>query len=141
MSWTDKLAWQMPEPTEPQQLRSFGFIVATGFAVIGLWPWVFRGHNVRVWSVVLSAFLAIPAAVRPAALRHPFRVWMLIGHCLGWTNTRIILSVLYLVIFTPVSLAMRLIGRDSMARGFEPNINSYRRLKAPRPASHLTQQF
>ena len=122
-------------------MRSFGFIVATGFAVIGVWPWVFRGQNVRVWSVILSALLAIPAVVRPRALRHPFRVWMLIGHCLGWINTRIILSVLYFAMFTPVSLVMRIIGRDSMARNFERNITSYRRPKAARPASHLTQQF
>ena len=131
----------MTEPKEPRQLRSFGFIVATGFAVIGIWPWVFRGQNVRTWSVILSALLAIPAVVRPRALRHPFRVWMLIGHCLGWINTRIIISVLYFAMFTPASLVMRIIGRDSMARNFEPNITSYRRPKAARPASHLTQQF
>src|SRR5215813_5282292 len=123
----------MPEPKEPRQLRSFGLIVATGFAVIGVWPWVFRGQNVRVWSVILSALLAIPAVVRPGALRHPFRVWMLIGHCLGWINTRVILSVLYFAMFTPVSLVMRIIGRDSMARNFERNSPASRRPKQRLP--------
>ena len=122
-------------------MRSFGFIVATGFAVIGLWPWVFRGHNVRVWSLILSVLLSIPAVVWPAALRYPFRVWMLVGHCLGWINTRIILSVLYFVMFTPVSLVMRLLGRDSMDRSFEPNVSTYRRPKVARPPSHLSQQY
>src|SRR5262245_13534246 len=93
--WIEKLSKHMPEPKSPRQLRSFGFIVATGFAVIGLWPAVFRGQPIRGWALALSAALLIPALVLPSVLRPFFRGWMLVGHCLGWVNTRIILSLLF----------------------------------------------
>jgi saxitoxin biosynthesis operon SxtJ-like protein len=141
LSWIEKLSKHMPEPKSPGQLRSFGLIVATGFAVIGLWPAVFRGHPFRAWALVLSAALLIPALVLPSVLRPFFRGWMLVGHCLGWVNTRIILSLLFFLVFTPIAFVMRLMGRDSMAREAAPNVESYRRPKAPRPASHLKHQF
>ena len=141
LSWIDKLSKHMPEPKSPGQLRSFGLIVAAGFAVIGLWPAVFRGQHFRTWALVLSAALLIPALVRPSVLRPFFRGWMLVGHCLGWVNTRIILSLLFFLLFTPISFVMRLMGRDSMARKSNPNVDTYRQPKAPRPASHLKHQF
>jgi len=141
LSWISKLTKHMPEPKSPGQLRSFGFIVAAGFAVIGLWPAVFRGQHVRMWALVVSAALLIPALVRPSVLRPFFRGWMLVGHCLGWVNTRIILSVLFFLLFTPIAFVMRLIGRDSMGRKSMQNIETYRQPKALRPASHLKNQF
>src|SRR5262249_42888207 len=141
LSWIEKLSSLMPEPKSPRQLRSFGFIVAGGFAVIGIFPAVLRGHNVRVWALALSAALVFPALVRPAVLRPFFRVWMLVGHGLGWINTRIILSLLFFIVFTPIAFVMRVAGRDSMARDSAHDVASYRRPKAARPASHLRRQF
>jgi Saxitoxin biosynthesis operon protein SxtJ len=141
LSWIEKLSKLMPEPKSSGQLRSFGLIVATGFAIIGVWPAIFRGLPVRMWALVLTATLLIPALLRPSVLRPFFRGWMLVGHCLGWVNTRIILSLFFFLVFTPIAFVMRLMGRDSMAREATPNAESYRRPKAPRPGSHLKHQF
>ena len=130
----------MQEPKSPRQLRSFGFIVAAGFALIGILPAVFR-YNVRAWALALSVALVIPALLRPAILSPFFRVWMLVGHSLGWINTRIILSLLFFIVFTPIAFVMRLARRDSMRRDSAPNADSYRRPKTLRPGSHLRHQF
>src|SRR5262245_8350669 len=130
----------MPEPKSARQLRSFGFIVAGGFAVLGILPAFLHGHNVRMWALTLCAALVVPALVRPAILRPFFRVWMLIGHVLGWINTRIILSLLFFIVFVPIAFLMQLTGRDSMLRYSGANVDSYRRQKALRPASHLKHQ-
>src|SRR5262245_49070977 len=65
LSWIDRLGHLMPQPTSRQQLRSFGFIVAGGFAVIGLWPWLFRGQQARVWPLTLAGVLALSAILAP----------------------------------------------------------------------------
>lgn len=49
---------------------------------------------------------------------------MKFAHALGWVNTRIILTVVYLLIFTPVALIFKVIGKDPMERKFE-EVNSY----------------
>lgn len=44
---------------------------------------------------------------------------MRFAQALGWVNTRIILSLVYFLIFTPIALFFRLIGKDPMDRSFE----------------------
>ena len=141
MSWTDSIVRLMPEPKSPKDLRSFGLIVGAGFTVIGLWPLVRRGLPPRLWALELAAALVLAALIFPRALRYPYRVWMFIGHCLGWLNTRILMTLIFYVIFTPAALVMRLIGRDAMNRKYESSAQSYRMTKSPRQASHLSHPF
>ncbi len=58
-----------------------------------------------------------------------YKAWMKLGGILGFINTTIILTAVYFIIFTPVSLLFRIIGKDSMKRKYEPNSLSYREVK------------
>lgn len=49
---------------------------------------------------------------------------MKFAHVLGWINTRIILSIVYFFIFTPLALIFRLMGKDPLGRPFEA-VDSY----------------
>ena len=42
---------------EVKQLRSFGFIVGGGFAIIALWPTVFRNEHPRLVILILAGLL------------------------------------------------------------------------------------
>jgi hypothetical protein len=123
------------------QLRSFGLIVGGIFLLIGLWPAVWRGADLRAWAIVVSGLLLAPALIVPTALRPVYTVWMAVGEVLGRINTRIILGFAFYVIVTPIGLVMRLLGHDPMRRRFEPRAASYRVPKEPRPASHLKMPF
>jgi hypothetical protein len=122
-------------------LRSFGLLVGGIFAAIGLWPTVVRAQPPRLWVLVLAGLLLIPALVLPKSLRLVYRVWMTLGHILGWINTRIILGVVFYGLFTPMGLVMRLLRNDPMRRSFEPEAASYRIVRQSRPSSHMQQQF
>ena len=126
---------------EVKQLRSFGFIVGGGFGLIALWPTVFRHEQPRLVILVLAGLLLLLASLFPRSLRPAYRVWMALGHVLGWVNTRIILSVMFYILFMPVGLVMRLLGKDPMLRKFERNIDTYRVIRQPRPSSHMKHQF
>ena len=41
---------------------------------------------------------------------------MKFAHALGWVNTRIILTLVYLLIMTPLALIFKVIGKDPMNR-------------------------
>ncbi len=131
----------MKSEIDRKQLRSFGWLVGGIFALIGLWPALLRGEDLKVWAIVVAGLLTIPALVLPKSLRPLYKIWMTAGHILGWINTRIILSIIFYGLFTPMGLVMRLFGKDPMRRQFESAASTYRITRQPRPSSHMRHQF
>ena len=131
----------MRESIPPQTLRSFGFLVGTGFSIIGLWPLLLRQETPRLWALTLSVMLVLGGVLIPRLLLPLYRGWMALGGVLGWVNTRIILGVMFFVVFTPIGIFKRLFGSDAMSRRFDPDADSYRVPKSPRSADHMRRQF
>ena len=131
----------MRHPDKEKQLRHFGLIVGGIFAVIGLWPVLFRAQGPRLWALALAVALVVPALVLPRSLTYVHRGWMAVGEALGWINTRIILSVIFYALVTPMGILMRRFGRDPMHRRFEPDATTYRVPKSARSAAHMSRQF
>jgi hypothetical protein len=77
----------------------------------------------------------------PRSLTHVYRLWMRLGEGLGWINTRLILGVVFYLLFTPLGLYMRLRGKDPMRRTLAPEAESYRVVRQPRSSSHMLHQF
>jgi Saxitoxin biosynthesis operon protein SxtJ len=123
------------------KLRSFGLIVATGFAVISLWPAVFRGQHMRLWPLVIAVVMCTAALVYPPILRSVYKVWMAVGEALGWVNTRIVLGVLFYGVIVPIGMMLRLTHKDPMRLKFDPAAPSYRTPRTKRPAAHMQRQY
>jgi len=130
----------MQETISVKQLRSFGFLVGGVFALMGFFP-TLLGRGMRLWAVIPAGALLILAALLPQTLRPIQKIWMKVGHILGWINTRIVLSVAFYGIFLPMGFVMRLRGKDPMRRKFEPEVDSYRIVRRTRPSSHMARQF
>lgn len=130
----------MKTQTDIKQLRSFGLMVGGIFIAIGSWPVLF-GQGPRWWSVVLGGLLMLLGGAVPRILDLPFKGWMFIGHALGWVNTRILLSLVFYGLLTPMGLMMRLLGKKTMRSVFEQDLASYRVLRTARPSSHFRHQF
>ena len=100
-----------------------------------------RGYELRVWAMVVAGLLIVPALLRPGSLRRVYQSWMTVGEVLGWVNTRLILSVIFFGVFTPIGWVMRLRGQDPMRRRLEPEAETYRVVCQGRPGSHMQRQF
>lgn len=103
---------------DSRELRRFGFLMA---AVIGglfgaLLP-LLKGVPVPLWPWILAVLFAVPALALPRALGPVHKVWMRIGHALGWVNTRILLTAVFYLIVTPMGLVMRAFGKDPLGGG------------------------
>jgi len=98
------------------QARKTAFVVAAVLFAIALWN-VYRGRmtQVAVFASVAGALVLIGLFV-PVAARAFHRFWMGLASILGYVNSRILLSLLYYGLFTPVGLVRRLIGRDPLKR-------------------------
>ena len=127
--------------SETKHLRSFGLIVGGIFALLGIWPAVWRGQPLRLWSLILGGILMALALAWPRSLTQVYRLWMRVGEVLGWINTRLILGALFYLLFTPLGVYRRLRGKDPMRRTWVPEAESYRVVRQPRPAAHMRHQF
>jgi hypothetical protein len=56
----------------------------------------------------------------PVAAKGFHRLWMGIAGVLGYINSRILLTILYYLLFTPYGLVSRLVGRDPLDRRSPP---------------------
>jgi hypothetical protein len=115
--------------------------MAAGFFVIGMVPAIFRHASPGRMALTLSIFFAVTGLLVPNALRPLHRVWMLLGGILGWINSKIILSLIFYLIVTPVRCLMSLFGKDPMNRKLDPTRDSYRVVRTPREVSHMKHQF
>lgn len=52
-----------------KELRQFGLLVGGVFAVIGLWPVVFRGESPRLWAIILGSLLIVLGGIIPQSLK------------------------------------------------------------------------
>ena len=128
----------MTQPTTEiteKDLRSFGLIFASGIALIfGLFfPWVFE-KSWPTWPWVVAVATIVPALAMPSLLSSIYKIWMKIGHVLGWINTRIILGVIFFAVFAPISIILFILRKDPMNRTLDANATSYRieSIKTPR---------
>ena len=131
----------MRHQDKKKQLRHFGLLVGGLFAVVSLWPALFRAEGPRLWALALTLVLVVPAIALPRSLTHVYRIWMAAGEVLGWINTRALLCLIFYGLVTPMGIIRRRLGRDPMRRGFEPGVDTYRILKPSRPRAHMTRQF
>jgi hypothetical protein len=108
----------------PKNLRQFGIIMGTAFLVIaGL---VFLKHRQVCLPLATISLVFFTSAFVAAAVLKPFYIiWMRFAYIVSWINTRIILCVIFYVIFTPIGLIMRLLRRDLLERAVDRKRVSY----------------
>ena len=107
-------------------LRWFGVIVLVFFGIVGgiAWgsfgaPGVARGL-LATGALLAAAYYAIPPLRVPLYL-----AWMHAVAPIGWLVSHAIMALIYYGLIAPMGLLMRLFGRDTMKRRFEPAAGTY----------------
>jgi len=105
----------VPEVSD-SQARKTALVVAGVLFAIALWN-LYRGRLMVVAILAtIAGVLTLIGLFVPVAARAFHRFWMGIAAVLGYVNSRILLSLLYYGLFTPVGLVRRLLGKDPMKR-------------------------
>ena len=105
-------------------IRSFGitFLIVLG-AIGGLL--IFKGRDGGyIWMGIGGLFFLL-GLLAPRALRGVYRIWMGLAVVLGYFMSRIILSVLFYLVVTPIGLFLRLLGKDILNEKWDKKANSY----------------
>lgn len=90
-----------------------GMLLACGAAAALLRPLLHGEPPSWPWGV-LSLLLLLLTWAAPRVLTPAVKVWLWLGHIMGYINTRLILAVIFFVFITPVALFFRLTGRDML---------------------------
>ncbi len=110
-----------------KELRNFGLIMAAFFGIVlGVLPMLIKKSDIKVWTVIVAVAFLLPSLTYPKALKWLYQFWMLIGLVLGWIQTRIILSVIYFGLVTPIAYFMRLRGKDILNMKLDKAATTYR---------------
>lgn len=105
-------------------LRNFGITMCIAFLVISSLI-IFKHRHSAVPTLTISAALLLSALIRPILLKPFYIIWMNFAFTLGWFNTRIILLLIFYIVFAPVGLFLGLFRADLLDRKIDKNKDSY----------------
>lgn len=123
-----------------RQLIHFGLLITAILAALALLP-LRTGGAPNFWLLAGAAGTGALSGGRPELLRPVYRAWISLGHALGAVSSRIVLTVLFFVIFLPAGVAMRLLGRDPLNRRFDRDLETYMSASEARDPSHMENPF
>jgi hypothetical protein len=106
----------MRKPQRPYfKERSFGISVGgVLLAIAAFLLWRGRITNAAITGGI-GAVLLILGLTAPMLLKWPSAVWWKVALVLGYVNARVILTIAFALVFVPLGLLWRLIGRDPLA--------------------------
>ena len=104
--------------------KSFGLLFFIVFLILGLWP-LKNGENFNYYFILISLIFLILGIINSSLLTPLNRLWVKFGEILGLIIAPIVMAIVYFIILTPVSLIVRLFGKDLLGINFTKNLNSY----------------
>ncbi|MDD5136092.1 MAG: SxtJ family membrane protein [Candidatus Omnitrophica bacterium] len=128
---------------ELKDLKQFGMALAGILLALGAVN-LFKGRtNWYPWFFSLSIASILLALLAPKHIKPVFTLFTKVGHVIGWVNTRIVLTIIYFLIITPMALIMKVIGKDPLDRKIEKDRVSYwvKRAVVKTPGERLEKQF
>ena len=87
-----------------------------------------------------AAVAALLTVLRPGAYRWLFVGWMVAAFPIGWVVGHLLLAVTFFVVFLPIGIAMRAIGRDTLGRR-RGHVTSYWQPRSARDHAGYFRQY
>ena len=119
--------------------KSFGILFGLVFIIVSVWP-LFYSNSLRIWSLILAIIFFLLAFLKPSLLKSFNNAWIKLGELLGRIIAPIIMAIVYFLILTPISLLVRLFGKDLIGMKFSNDIKSYW-IKRKKHLGSMDKQF
>ena len=104
--------------------RSFGILFFLVFLGFGLWP-ITKEMSPNIYLIIISVIFLILGLLNSKLLSPLNNLWIMFGEILGKVIAPIVMAVVYFLILTPISLLVRLFGKDLIEMKFNNSVKSY----------------
>ena len=104
--------------------RSFGILFFLVFLIIGFYP-MYNGNSPSIFILILSLPFLILGLLNSKILTPFNRAWIKLGEILGLIIAPIIMALVYFIFLTPISLIVRLFGKDLLSINFNKKLETY----------------
>lgn len=131
-----------------KELRSFGAIFLAGFVFIGLvkyfWPFerILTQNKTIGFSLIVLGLVVGAIGLTGTKLALPFYwLWLGIAFVMGNIMSRVIITAIYFLLFTPMRFLSLLVGRDRLQLK-KPKTDSYwLDISLPKEVEKYERQF
>jgi len=125
-----------------KDLRQFGFTVGGALLIIGAALYYFEKSS-AIYFIVIGGILVLSAIIYPKILKPLNKVWMGMAIVLGFVMSRLILTILFFLVLTPIGLLAKLFGKKFMDLKFDKSGESYweKRTKKEKNQLDYERQF
>ncbi|WP_417336321.1 SxtJ family membrane protein [Halobacteriovorax marinus] len=121
-----------------RKLIEFALLWSLLLLVYAITP-LLKDGNIHYWALCTSLGLIVISIFSPQLLAKPYKFWMALGEVIGGIMSKIILSLLYFGVFTPMSLLFKLTGKDLLKTKIIKSCPSYWIKRTTQPQSMKNQ--
>ena len=119
--------------------RSFGILFFLVFLGFGLWP-LTKEMSPNIYLIIISVIFLILGLLNSKLLSPLNEIWIKFGEILGKIIAPLIMALVYFLILTPISLLIRLFGKDLLGLKYLKQQNSYW-IKRKKEIGTMDKQF
>ena len=97
-----------------REARKTTLVVAAVLLAVAAFAWYRGRETTMAVSAGIAVLLVLVGFFVPPVAKLFHQVWYRIAFALGWLNSRILLTIIYFLIFVPYGVISRLAGRDPL---------------------------
>ena len=110
--------------SEKSDLRKFGITVGLILMIVSGFLFWKEKESFQI-LITSGAILLILGVTIPVILKYIYWVWMIFATIIGWIMTRMILSLMFYMIFTPIGFILRLFGKQFIELNWNKTDSTY----------------
>ena len=119
--------------------KSFGILFFVVFLGVGLWP-LTNDNNPNIYLIIISIIFLILGLLNSKLLSPLNSFWIKLGELLGKIIAPVVMAIIYFLILTPISLMVRLFGKDLLGVKFSKQLKTYW-IKRKKDLGSMNKQF
>ena len=119
--------------------RSFGILFFLVFLGFGLWP-LTKEMSLNIYLIIISVVFLVLGLLNSKLLSPLNEIWIKFGEILGRIIAPLIMALVYFLILTPISLLVRVFGKDLLGLKYLKQQNSYW-IKRKKEIGTMDKQF
>lgn len=107
-----------------EAVKKTGISVGVVLILISLLLW-YLGKASFVYFSITGGLFVILALISIPVLRPFHKLWMMLALLMGFVMSRVILTMLYYFVLTPIGLLAKIVGKKFMTLGFDKKVVTY----------------